>query len=140
MPGVRPILLVDDSEVDVELTVLALQQTKMDSLVEVARDGEEVLARIPGWEAGEPTPLVILLDINMPRVDGLQVLRRLKGHPTLRVIPVVMLTSSSFSSDVSAAYLAGANSYVVKPVGFDQIEQVSAQIESYWTVLNRCPT
>jgi len=136
--GVRSILLVDDSDFDVELTLLALQQTKLASVVEVARDGEEALAWIPRWEAGEPPPAVILLDINMPRVDGLEVVRQLKAHPSLRVIPVVMLTSSSLSRDVTAAYLAGANSYIVKPVGFEQIARVTAQIESYWTVLNTC--
>jgi CheY-like chemotaxis protein len=132
----RSILLVDDAEVDVELTLLALQQTKVGSVVEVARDGEEALAWIPRWEAGEPPPAVILLDINMPKVDGLEVVRHLKAHPFLRVIPVVMLTSSSLSRDVAAAYQAGANSYIVKPVGFEQIARVTAQIESYWTVLN----
>jgi len=106
--------------------------------VEVARDGEEALGWIPRWEAGEPTPVVILLDISMPKVDGIEVLRQLKAHPSLRIIPVVMLTSSSYSRDVAAAYEARANSYVVKPVGFDQIAQVAAQLESYWTVLNRC--
>lgn len=134
----RSILLVDDSEFDVELTLLALQQTKPASVVEVARDGEEALAWIPRWEAGEPQPAVILLDINMPKVDGLEVVRQLKAHPTLRVIPVVMLTSSSLPRDVAAAYLAGANSYIVKPVAFDQIARVTAQIESYWTMLNTC--
>jgi len=136
--GVRSILLVDDSDFDVELTLLALQQTKLASVVEVARDGEEALAWIPRWEAGEPPPAVILLDINMPRVDGLEVVRQLKAHPSLRVIPVVMLTSSSLSRDVTAAYLAGANSYIVKPVGFEQIARVTAQIESYWAALNTC--
>ena len=131
------ILLVDDSEVDVELTLLALQQTKLGTRVEVAGDGEQALAWIPRWEAGEPVPAVILLDINMPKIDGLEVLRQLKSHPSLSVIPVVMLTSSSMASDLSAAYQAGANSYVVKPVGFDEIASVTAQLESYWTVLNR---
>jgi CheY-like chemotaxis protein len=135
---VSSILLVDDSEFDVELTLLALQQSKLASVVEVARDGEEALAWIPRWECGEPPPAVILLDINMPRVDGLEVVRQLKIHPSLRVIPVVMLTSSSLPRDVAAAYLAGANSYIVKPVGFDQIARVTAQIESYWTTLNMC--
>ena len=134
----KRILLVDDSEVDVELALIALQQTQLASVVEVARDGDEVLAWIPRWEAGEPTPAVILVDINMPRVDGLEVVRQLKRHPSLRVIPVVMLTSSSLSRDVTAAYLAGANSYIIKPVGFERIAQFAAQIESYWTVLNTC--
>lgn len=136
MSGVRSILLVDDSEFDVELTVLALRQTQHVGVIEVARDGEQALEWIPRWEAGEAQPAVILLDISMPKVDGLEVLRRLKAHPSLRVIPVVMLTSSALAPDVSAAYLAGANSYVVKPVGFDRIAEVAAQLATYWGVLN----
>ena len=138
MDSLRPILLVDDSEVDVELTLLAFKQTKLANPIEVARDGREALDWVPRWEANEPLPVAILLDINMPKIDGIEVLRKLKAHPTLHVIPVVMLTSSSFSGDVAAAYLAGANSYIVKPVGFEQIVHVAAQIESYWTVLNTC--
>lgn len=138
MSVVRTILLVDDSEFDVELTLMALQRTQLASVVEVARDGVEALAWIPRWEAGEPTPAVILLDINMPRVDGLEVVRQLKAHPTMRVVPVVMLTSSSLARDVEAAYQAGANSYIVKPRDFQQMAQAIAQIESYWTVLNTC--
>lgn len=137
MNRLRPILLVDDNEMDVDLTLRAFKRANLTNPVEVARDGAEALAWIPRWEAGEPTPLVILLDINMPRVGGLEVVQKLKAHPTLRVIPVVMLTTSSVTPDVQAAYLNGANSYIVKPVDFDKFTQVATQIELYWAVLNK---
>ena len=136
MNSLRPILLVDDNEMDVELTLRAFKHAKLTNPIVVARDGEEALAWIPRWEAGEATPVVILLDINMPKVDGLEVVRVLKAHPLLRVIPVVMLTSSSVSPDVKTSYLNGANSYIVKPVDFDKFTQVASQIQLYWAVLN----
>ena len=135
----RPILLVDDNPMDVDLTLRAFKRSKLVNPIQVARDGEEALAWIPRWEAGEPRPVVILLDINMPRVGGLEVARRLKSHPVLRVIPVVMLTTSTVSGDVETAYLHGANSYIAKPVDFDKFSEAAAQIELYWTVLNQVP-
>ncbi len=135
----RPVLLVDDNPMDVELTLRAFKSSGMANPIEVARDGVEVIERIPRWEAGEPTPLVILLDINMPRVDGLAVLAQLKLHEVLRMIPVVMLTTSAVGQDVEAAYALGANSYIVKPVNFDKFTQVAAQIRLYWTALNQMP-
>lgn len=139
MNGARPILLVDDNPMDVDLTLRAFKRSKLLNPIQVARDGEEALAWIARWEAGEPRPAVILLDINMPKVGGLEVVRRLKSHPVLRVIPVVMLTTSAAGKDVEAAYLHGANSYIVKPVDFDEFSKVAAQIQLYWTVLNRLP-
>lgn len=136
MNHLRPIMLVDDNEMDVDLTLRAFKNAKLTNPIVVARDGEEALAWVPRWEAGEPTPVVILLDINMPKVDGLEVVRQLKVHPVLKVIPVVMLTSSSVSPDVKAAYLYGANSYIVKPVDFNKFSEVATQIELYWAVLN----
>jgi CheY-like chemotaxis protein len=135
----RPILLVDDNPMDVDLTLLSLKQLKHAMPIEVARDGEEALAWIPRWEAGETKPVLILLDVNMPKVSGLEVLRRFKSHPALRTIPVVMLTTSSVSIDVQTAYELGANSYIVKPVDFDKFMEVAAQIEAYWAVINRLP-
>lgn len=132
----KAILLVDDNPMDVDLTLLAFQRHKLANPIEIARDGEEALAWIPRWEAGEPKPAVILLDINMPKINGLEVVRKLKSHPTLRTIPVVMLTTSSMGADIEAAYANGANSYIVKPVDFDKFEALAAQIELYWAVLN----
>lgn len=135
----KPILLVEDNPMDVDLTLRAFKRRRVTNSVEVARDGEEALAWIPRWEAGEPTPAVILLDLKLPRVDGLEVLRQLKSHPTLRVIPVVVLTTSAEHGDVSTAYQLGANSYIVKPVEFEKFMDVSEKIDVYWTVVNQPP-
>lgn len=136
---VAPILLVEDNPVDVDLTLRAFASRKFSNTVHVARDGEEALAWLPRWEAGEPVPAVILLDLKMPRVSGLEVLRALKSHSLFRAVPVVVLTSSSEDADVSTAYELGANSYIVKPVNFDKFMDVAAQIELYWCVLNKVP-
>ena len=139
MNALRPILLVDDNPMDVDLTLHAFKRSRLANPIEVARDGAEALAWIPRWEAGERTPVVVLLDINLPKVNGLEVLRQLKSHAVLRVIPVVMLTTSSVGPDVQAAYRHGANSYLVKPVDFDKFTQMAAQIQLYWAVLNQLP-
>lgn len=133
------ILLVEDNPMDVDLTLRAFKRRRLTNPVEVARDGEEALAWIPRWEAGEPLPAVILLDLKLPRIDGLEVLRQLKAHPEFRRIPVVMLTTSSENQDVRKAYTLGANSYIVKPVNFEKFLEVAAQIELYWTVVNEPP-
>lgn len=132
----RPILLVEDNPVDLDLTLRAFAKHKLANVILVARDGEEAVAWIPRWEAGEPLPLVILLDLKLPIIDGLEVLQQFKSHPKLAVIPVVVLTSSSEERDMLAAYKLGANSYIVKPVNFDKFIEVAAQIELYWAVLN----
>lgn len=134
-----PILLVEDNPVDVDLTLRAFSRRKLVNPIVVARDGEEALAWIPRWEAGEPPPAVILLDLNMPRVDGLMVLRALKAHPTLHRIPVVILTTSKEDRDINTAYDLGANSYIVKPVNFENFMDVAQQIELYWCITNELP-
>lgn len=139
MTACPPILLVEDNPVDVDLTLRAFKRRKLANEVLVARDGEEALAWIPRWEAGEVRPAVILLDLKMPRVDGLSVLRALKAHPLLHCIPVVILTTSKEDKDVMAAYELGANSYIVKPVEFEKFMDVVQQIELYWCVFNEKP-
>ncbi|MER0215860.1 MAG: response regulator [Nitrosomonas sp.] len=134
-----PILLVEDNPLDVDLTLRAFQRRKLINPVLVARDGEEALAWLPRWEAGEIQPAVILLDLNLPRIDGLTVLRTLKQHAVLCRIPVVVLTTSKEDRDIQAAYDLGANSYIVKPVGFDNFMDVAQHIELYWCVLNEHP-
>ena len=134
-----PILLVEDNPLDVDLTLRAFQRRKLLNPVLVARDGEEALAWIPRWESGEIQPTVILLDLNLPRVDGLTVLRTLKQHAVLCRIPVVVLTTSKEDRDIQAAYDLGVNSYIVKPVGFDNFMDVAQHIELYWCVLNEHP-
>lgn len=138
-PSTRPILLVEDNPVDVDLTLRAFARRKLANPVQVARDGQEALDWIPRWEAGETLPLVILLDVKLPRVNGLEVLRRLREHPVSRNLPVVMLTSSSEDRDVQMAYQQHANSYIVKPVSFDNLMDVAAQIELYWCLINHPP-
>ena len=135
----RPILLVEDNPMDVDLTLRAFKRRRVTNTILVARDGEEALAWLPRWEAGETWPAVILLDLKLPKIDGLEVLRQIRAHPRLRVIPVVVLTTSAESADVQSAYQLGANSYIVKPVEFEKFMDVSASIELYWTVVNQTP-
>ncbi|MDP1864210.1 MAG: response regulator [Thiobacillus sp.] len=137
--GTRPILLVEDNPVDLDLTLRAFGHRNLANPIEVARDGQEALDWIPRWEAGEPLPLVILLDVKLPRVNGLEVLRHLREQPVSQHIPVVMLTSSSEDQDVKMAYLHHANSYIVKPVSFDKLIEVATQIELYWCLTNHPP-
>lgn len=135
----KPILLVDDNPMDVELTLRAFRRSNLANPILVARDGRDALDWIPRWEAGEPTPIVILLDVNMPKIGGLEVLKQLKSHPELRRIPVVMLTTSEVNRDIKSAYDHGANSYIVKPVDFDNFSVVSEHIKIYWHKINKLP-
>lgn len=133
----QPILLVEDNPMDLDLTLRAFRSQKLENPVLTARDGEEALAFIERWENGEAQPVVILLDLNMPKVNGLEVLKVLKSHPRFRSIPVVVLTTSAESSDIREAYQLGVNSYIVKPVDFEKFLDVAKQIDLYWRVLNR---
>lgn len=135
----KPILLVEDNPMDVDLTLRAFRRRKVTNPILVARDGEEALAWLPRWETGEPLPVVILLDLKLPKIDALEVLRQLKSHPVFSVIPVVVLTSSAENRDVAQAYQLGTNSYIVKPVDFEKFMDVAEQIELYWTILNKLP-
>ncbi len=134
-----PIFLVEDNPVDVDLTLRAFQRRKLTNPVVVARDGEEAMDWLAKWEAGEPRPAVILLDLNLPKIDGLAVLKALKTHPDLQRIPVVVLITSKEDRDISTAYALGANSYIVKPVAFDNFMDVAQQIELYWCLTNEPP-
>lgn len=135
----RPILLVEDNPMDVDLTLRAFARRNLTNRIEVARDGQEALEWIPRWEAGEPLPLVVLLDLKLPRIDGLEVLRQLRETPISKDLPIVVLTSSSERKDVETAYSHHANSYIVKPVNFEKFMEVAAQIELYWCLLNHPP-
>jgi CheY-like chemotaxis protein len=132
----RPILLIEDNLTDVDLTRRAFARRKMLNPILVARDGEEALNYLPRWEAGEPCPVVILMDIKLPKIDGLEVLHRLKLHPVFRTIPVVVLTTSSEERDIRSAYRLGANSYIVKPVDYMKFLEVAEQIDLYWNGFN----
>lgn len=131
-----PILLIEDNPIDVDLTLRAFKKRNLTNPIQVTRDGAAALAYIQKWDAGEEIPLVILLDLKLPKVDGLEVLETIKKHPKYKTIPVVVLTSSSDNNDIKKAYKLGANSYIVKPVNFDKFVEVASQIELYWNVLN----
>ncbi|WP_132977173.1 response regulator [Thiobaca trueperi] len=135
----RPILLVEDNPMDLDLTLRAFARRRLANSIEVARDGQEALDWIPRWEAGEPLPLVVLLDLKLPRVSGLEVLRQFRVHPVSQDLPVVVLTSSSEDKDIETAYRHHANSYIVKPVNFEKFMEVAAHIELYWCLLNHPP-
>lgn len=134
-----PILLVEDNPMDLDLTLRAFRKKQFVNEIQVARDGEEALAFFARWDGGEALPAVILLDINLPKVNGLEVLRQLKEHERFRRIPVVVLTSSREDRDLKAAYDLGVNSYIEKPVSFNKFIEVAEQIELYWCVLNERP-
>lgn len=132
----HPILLVEDNPMDVDLTRRAFVKRKLANPLEVARDGEEALSWIGKWDSGAQKPLVILLDLNLPKVSGLEVLRALKSHPIYKTIPVVILTTSKEDKDLHEAYVNGVNSYIVKPVSFENFMNVAEHIQLYWGVLN----
>ena len=133
----NPILLVEDNPLDLDLTLRAFSSQKLTNPIQIARDGEEALGFMQKWKNKEPKPVVILLDLKLPKVNGLEVLKIIKSHPEYKSIPIVMLTSSAESSDVKTAYELGANSYIVKPVDYEKFIEVAKQIELYWTVLNK---
>ena len=137
MTTIKPILLIEDNPMDVDLTIRAFRRRHIVNTIEVARDGEEGLEWLERWRAGEPLPVVILLDLKLPKVDGLDVLRQFKADPDARIVPVVVLTTSSEDRDVRTAYEIGANSYILKPVDFEKFLDVAGQIELYWNVLNK---
>lgn len=134
-----PILLVEDNPVDIDLTCRAFARDPQAGPVHVARDGETALDFMRRWDKGEPPPALILLDINLPGVNGFEVLRQLKRHPVHRSIPVVMLSSSAEQRDLLDAYSLGVNSYIVKPVDFDRFVEATGQIGRYWFELNQPP-
>jgi two-component system response regulator len=136
------ILIVEDTPEDVELTLRALRKAKLSNRIHVARDGAEALEFIfgEGAHAGrkvENAPKVILLDLKLPKVDGIEVLRRVKGDPRTRSIPVVVLTSSKEQKDVIDSYNLGVNSYIVKPVNFEQFMSAVEEMGMYWLLLNQ---
>ena len=138
--NLSPILIVEDRLVDLDLTKRALAKRRLLNPIQEARDGEQALDYIQRWEAGEEQPVFILLDLGLPKVSGLEVLRQLKTNPSSSSIPVIVLTTSGEDSDIKEAYKLGCNSYIVKPVEFDKFMEVATQIEVYWSLLNTLPS
>ena len=139
----KPILLVEDDKRDLELTLVALERSQLANEVIVVRDGAQALdyLRREGTYAGRSpgNPAVILLDLKLPKVNGLEVLQAVRGDANLRSLPVVMLTSSQEESDVVRSYELGVNAYVVKPVEFRQFVAAIADLGVFWAVLNEPP-
>jgi CheY-like chemotaxis protein len=140
----RVIFLVEDNPSDVELARRALDKSHIANELVVAEDGREALDYLfgAGAHAGRDVsdlPAVVLLDLKLPLIDGLEVLRRIRGDERTRRLPVVILTSSKEEQDVAAGYDLGANSYIVKPVDFNQFAEAVRQLGLYWLVLNETP-
>ena len=138
------ILLVEDNADDVELTLRAFRKSDLVNTVTVARDGVEALDYLLATgshadRAGNQLPDLVLLDIKLPRVDGLQVLERLRANPRTKLLPIVVLTSSIEPKDLLTCYRLGANSYVRKPIDFQQFSKALHQIGSYWLQTNQAP-
>ncbi|MBC8009347.1 MAG: response regulator [Burkholderiales bacterium] len=139
----KRILLVEDNPHDAEMTLAALDEHHLVNEVVLAHDGEEALdylhARGRFQDRAAGNPIVILLDLKMPKVDGLEVLRSVKSDPALKAIPVVMLTSSREESDLVASYALGVNAYVVKPVNFQRFVEAVKQLGAFWAMHNEPP-
>lgn len=140
---IKTILLAEDNQNDIDLTILALSEYNLANNIEVTNDGVEVieyLRRQGKFEGRKPgNPAAILLDLKMPRMDGIEVLKVIKNDPVLKVIPVVMVTSSREEKDLVESYSLGVNAYVVKPVDFKQFIDAIKQVGSFWAVLNELP-
>ena len=130
------ILLVEDNPNDAELTLRALKKSDIGARLAIARDGAEALEHLLG---SGPKPKVVFLDLKLPKIDGIEVLRRVRADERTRSIPVVVLTSSQEERDISECYKLGVNSYVVKPVEFDKFYKAVADLGTYWLVLNKSP-
>jgi CheY-like chemotaxis protein len=134
--GDNYVLLVEDNPDDVALTLRAFKKSNILNEVVVAKDGEEALSKLL---SSAPPPQLVLLDLKLPKVDGLEVLRRIRKDEKLRMLPVVILTSSREEKDLIEGYSLGANSYVQKPVDFEQFLEATRQLSLYWLVLNVAP-
>src|SRR3974390_1800152 len=143
MAPLKRILLVEDNERDVELTLAALEEHNLANEVVVARDGAEAMdylhRRGNFTDHANGLPVVVLMDLKMPRVDGLEVLRQMRGDDTLKRVPVVMITSSREEQYLVKSYQLGVNAYVVKPVDFQKFVESVKQIGFFWAIINKAP-
>lgn len=143
MAELKPILLVEDNPRDIELTLAALEENRLANEVIVVRDGEEALDYLNRRGIfrlrAEGNPAVVLLDLKLPKIDGLEVLEQVKTNTSLQTVPVVMLTSSREEPDLTKSYKLGANAYVVKPVDFNEFTKAIRELGLFWAVINQPP-
>jgi len=133
----KTILLVEDNADDEQLTLRAMRQSEVPNIIRVARDGAEALDALFGVGAGNRLPDLILLDLKLPKVSGLEVLQRIRSEERTRTLPIVILTSSDEERDIVESYNLGANSYIRKPVDFDEFIDAVRQLGLYWLLMNR---
>jgi CheY-like chemotaxis protein len=132
-------LLIEDNAADAELILRVLKKTKKSIQVYQARDGEQALEMLENWPGSLPCPLIILLDLKLPKVDGLQVVKQIKSNEKFQCLPVIMLTSSDQNEDIQTAYKNGANSYITKSIDFDEFSRKIEILQLYWCSLNVYP-
>ena len=137
----KTILLIEDDSDHELLTIRALRKANIANEIKIARDGEEALDLLfgDGEDRLRANPQVVLLDLKLPKIDGLEVLRRIRENERTRTLPVVILTSSDEESDIIRSYRLGVNSYIRKPVNFTEFAEATRQLGMYWLVLNACP-
>lgn len=137
----RQILLVEDDPDHEALTIRALRKSNIANEIVVAHDGEEAIEMLFGTapSALKAPPQIVLLDLKLPKIDGLEILRRIRENDSTRMLPVVILTSSDEESDIMRSYRMGVNSYIRKPVDFNEFAEATRQLGMYWLVLNECP-
>ena len=138
------ILLVEDNDDDIELTQLAFDEHRVANRLDVVKNGEKALSYLFARDefedrAGEPLPALVLLDLKLPGLSGLEVLERLRAKPITKCLPVVILTASSEQEDMLKSYELGANSYIRKPVDFEKFKEAVRELQLYWLVLNEAP-
>ncbi|MCX6056436.1 MAG: response regulator [Chloroflexi bacterium] len=133
------ILLVEDNPMDLDLTLRAFKRINCENPIEVARDGAEVMELLETWKNGAPIPGTILLDIKLPKVTGLEVLKVIRDTPLTKNIPIIILTSSTDGSDLRSAYDSGANSYIIKPIDYEKFLEFIELFYNYWVMLNFVP-
>ena len=139
--SVRPILLIEDNPMDLDLTLQAFKESGLTNPVEVCRDGEEALDYIESHtsETDDKLPIIVLLDLRLPKIDGIEVLEEVKENDVWKRIPFIVMTTSREDKDVDRAYSLGANSYIVKPISFEAFTEVVTMIKHYWLTTNESP-
>src|ERR1700722_19205623 len=133
----KTILLVEDNSDDEQLTLRAMRQSEVPNIIRVARDGAEAIELLFGPTSCRRQPDLVLLDLKLPKISGLEVLQRIRSDPSTRTLPVVVLTSSDEERDIVESYSLGANSYIRKPVDFDEFIDAVKQLGLYWLLINR---